>query len=111
MTSSLSAIGGSVARFICGLVTLCLSVGAQAQTLQIAASNSSNSTPNSYFNPSDTLISTAQNNNVIYGVTATPQTALPPALTLKVLPINPVYPQIAAYSGFYSLAYAPSAQP
>src|ERR1700686_4138648 len=111
MTSYSSVIGSSVVRLVCVFIALSVGAGAQAQSLQIAASNAANETPNSYLGPLGKLVNTPQNNNVIYGVTATPQTGLPPALSLNVLPINPVFPSTGPYSGFYSLVYAPSTQP
>src|ERR1700722_17371860 len=52
------------------------------------------------------------NNNVIYSVGVTPQTALPPALSLTVMPnINPLAPAAATYAGFNSLVWVPSTQP
>ena len=95
MTSDSSGLGSSLIRLCCLLVALGIGAVAQAQTLQIAVSNLSNQTSGE-----------GQNNNVIYGVTATPQTGLPPALSLSVLPINS-----AAYGGFSTLVYAPSVQP
>lgn len=111
MTSYSSVIGSSVVRLVCVFIALSVGAGAQAQSLQIAASNAANETPNSYLDPLGNTVNTPQNNNVIYGVTATPQTGLPPALSLNVLPINPVFPSTGPYSGFYSLVYAPSTQP
>jgi len=113
MTSYSSGIGSPLARLAVALIALCAGAAAQGQSLQIAVSNSSNQTPNSYFNPSDTPINTPQNSNVIYGVTAMPQTGAPPALSLSALPINPVYSPStpAVYGGFNSLTYAPSTQP
>ena len=113
MTSYSSGIGSPLARLGVTLIALCAGAAAQGQSLQIAVSNSSNQTPNSYFNASDSPITTAQNSNIIYGVTAMPQTGAPPALTLSVLPINPVYTPStpAVYGGFNSITYAPSTQP
>jgi hypothetical protein len=51
------------------------------------------------------------NNNAIYSVAVTPQTALPPAMALGVLPINPLEPTPATYAGFNSLVWVPSTQP
>jgi hypothetical protein len=100
MSSYSSGIGSSIARLACALIALCGSVAAQAQSIQMAASLSYNSTYNYY-------TGTYSDPNIIYGVTVTPQTGLPPSLSLIIppLPINPLN-----YNGFTNngLVYAPS---
>jgi hypothetical protein len=96
MNSYSSTIGLSVMRVACVFVALGIGAAAYAQSLNIAVSNSS-----------------TQDNNVIYGVTATPQipsTLGPPSLSLNVLPINPAPPAPRAYGGFNTIVYAPSTQ-
>jgi hypothetical protein len=64
-----------------------------------------------YFN--NTGDNASPNNNILYGVTATPQTGLPPSLVLNLLPINGVnYSQTPPYPGvnYNGLVYAPSTQ-
>jgi hypothetical protein len=100
MSSFSSGIGSSIARLACALIALCGSVAVQAQSIQMAASLSYNSTYNSdsgaYSDPT-----------IIYGVTVMPHTGLPPSLTLNALPINPLN-----YYGFTNnaLVYTPSSQ-
>ena len=95
-----SRIGASKLRLACAMIALCGSVTAQAQTMQMAASLLNNQT-----------YGEGSNTNLIYGVTVTPQTGLPPSLGLNPLPINPA--NSANYYGFNNngLVYAPSTQP
>jgi hypothetical protein len=106
MSSFPSGIGSSIARLACALIALCGGVAAEAQSIQMAASlsynNTYNYTANAYSDP-----------NIIYGVTVTPYSGLPPSLTLNALPINP--PNMLSYltySGFTNngLVYAPNSQ-
>src|ERR1700689_507790 len=85
-----------VARMGCVFIALGACAATHAQS--IVTSNYSNQTGQA-------------NNNVIYKVTATPQTALPPSLSLApLLNINPLAPNPATYAGFNSLAWVPSTQ-
>jgi hypothetical protein len=91
----------SVVRLACVLAVLSMvaEASAAAPAPSIATSNFSNETDGA-------------NNNAIYSVAVTPQTALPPALALNVLPnINPLAPMPWTYAGFNSLVWVASTQP
>ncbi|HEY3729637.1 MAG TPA: hypothetical protein VGL28_00100, partial [Steroidobacteraceae bacterium] len=98
MNAKSFAIARSIGVTVFAAIVLGVSVAAQAQSLQIAASLQNNQTGEE------------GNTNIIYGVTATPQTALPPALSLHPLPINPL--GSFNFGGFNnnSLVYVPSTQ-
>jgi hypothetical protein len=107
MSSYSSGIGSSITRLACALIALCGSVAAQAQTIQMAASLSNNATYNYY-------TEAYSDANVIFGVTVTPHSGLPPSLSLNPLPINPPNNlNYLNYTGFNNngLVYAPSSQP
>jgi hypothetical protein len=94
--SRMPKTGSWVARMGCAFIALGACAATHGQS--IVTSNYSNQTGSA-------------NNNVIYKVTATPQTALPPSLSLApLLNINPLAPNPATYAGFNSLVWVPSTQ-
>ena len=95
MASCSSNSGSALVRLAFALLALCVGAAAQAQSLQVAASNSNLANE-----------STQPYSPIIYRVNVGSQTTWPPSLSLSALP--PAFP---TYNGFQSLAYVPSNQP
>ncbi|HEY1725292.1 MAG TPA: hypothetical protein VGF89_07710 [Steroidobacteraceae bacterium] len=104
---AISTIARSIGITVVAAIALGAGATAGAQNMQIAASLLYNATYNYEAGGyADT--------NIIFGVTPTLHTGLPPSLSLAALPINPPGPQsFLNFSGISNngLVYAPSTQP